>query len=919
MAAKVSLSHAGFLMQHQPDQPVRWGVTKDVYKRQARFTKFIHECLSLASDEPGCLAVRMIGLDGIKPSSLEAIRTQESIPYSYEEGIAIEWLANGPVRTERRLLSSITLMAWPSRTTVIMGPCVSPFIPIGDTQLADLTDFLTKCESYKRSDSPLYELECDAMCWWNEALPPVLFSHCAELMVLSALTRQTVARFERKLAIAPEPGSSPIPEQNCTASDLIDGALISNGPDTSTAVIKTVLDILEETVSEVDGLNKRHWTLEIQKLANRAINAGPRTSILLAWVADMCESGTISESNPADSTVRAYIRRALLPLHGVLVNLPDDMEQKDWHAVAMRERYVQLVATQSSGNQSTMRAALSNFHHFLVNWFDVDPLTAPLHGPDASASVRAQAIHKHELDLAMEWAAEHGDIDMGLGAQLILGLAYQAPARAQELTRIRICNVLSGRDGDGAYLEAEIARHAASGRLKTPSSQRRIIIRSTQVIGLLKQWVERRRSQGATHDAFLFGDPSDDALRYRPAATLALINRLLKASTGDNTVSIHTLRHTVISNLTSDVLATTTELDINRIETIAAQAGHASGLTTLRVYTHKYERALRAWLDLSLVDRIEVKSDVVAGLLNMKSTTLRKMASRASLDVNCFSWRLLLQAPKGLYTQPASIPFQWLEPACPIFSAAPARHLTVSVMIAVLAEALKGTYSSTLAHRYLLEEQALEKSFSKLIEDCGKHASWIFPRKAAPKADTSLSLATSLTSLGIDFDRHQQDKYRSLASALDGNIDDSVLSRGLQSWERCYRGNYLSLENPIEALGMFTLLQQGGVDPTALRMCIQSASIDKSQLEFDEAQISASACGADIHTQILMSNVSKAFTAAFNLTPKLTLIRPNRDIPYAYLRWNSNSKNGVAAGTTSGLSALMIGIKAYFLYKEVTV
>lgn len=916
MATKVKLSNAGFQVQQFQDQPTRWGVTSEVYKRQTRFIRFIHESMACKSDAPGCLAARMVAIDGIKPSHIQAIDAQNAVPYRTAHGIAIDWLALEPMRWERRLLSSITLNAWPGQQLAITGPCVSPFPPLAMNPCTDLEKYLAACEPYRRVKSPLQELELDAMSWWQEVLPASLFGHCSETLVLSALPRSALARLECRLALAPTDAADVTFNDAGVASDLVDAAMVSQGPDNSTALIDTVLDILKKSTSEIDGVNKRHWSVEIQKLTNRAINAGPRTALLLAWAADMCESGTIEELNPADSTVSAYIRRALMPLHQVLIGLSDELEGSDWCADNLRMRYQQLVASQSTGNQATMRAALTNFHHFLVTWLDIEPLKTPLPGITPSAPVGAQVVWQHELDLAMQWAAEQDDRDMGMAAQIILGIAFEAPARAQELTRLRLCNLSFSKDDKGQFVEIEIARHAATGRLKTPSSQRRLLIRGPRLLALLANWLEQRKGQGAPNSAFLFGDPNDDSERYRPAATLALVSRLLKAVSGDPRISTHSLRHTAVSNLISEVWMSMSDIDINRTEVVAAHAGHASGLTTLGTYSHPYEHALRTWLDQALREHVEISSQVAADLLNLKSDTLRKHASRAAKDVSGYSWDVLLQLTKAMGAQRASLPFSWHTPLRPPNAPSSARELTVSVMESVLREALIGASVASLARRYRLDEQALDVTLTTLVTKCIAQAARVFPRKVSSRPTPLLKLASSLSVLGIDFERRSQSKYHAFAKGLDGRIEDSQLLRGLESWERCYRGIYVAAERPSEVLGLLSLLKSGNVAPTALRVCMQSSELAEACGGDDVSNPVNMAIAFDSEQVILREKVKRAFEAVFNSTPQITPVRTNRDVPLAYLRWDSGAKTGRAAGTTAGLSAYMICIRAYLIYKE---
>lgn len=914
MAAKVNLSDAGFLVQHFQDQPTRWGVTSEVFKRHARFIHFIRETVDCRPDT-GCVAARLVGLDGIKPSHLKDIISQTAIPYRAMNGVAVEWLALDPIRLERRLLSTITLKVWPSQQIDIAGPCVSPFSPLAMDVIEDLDKFLAASTAYRREKYPQRELELDAMCWWQEVLPSSLFGHCTEMLVLSALPRSALARLERGLALAPTESSPSRTGDAGAAGDLIDAAMISQGHDRSTALIETVLDILKESISEVDGINKRHWATEIQKLTNRAINAGPRTALLLSWSAGMCESGTIDETNPADSTVSAYIRRALLPLHRVLCALSDDLESADWQAINLRMLYQQLVASQSTGNQPTMRAALSNFHHFLVDWLDIEPLRGPLPGVTSSAPVRAQIVWEHELNLAMQWATQHEDARMGSAVQVILGIAHEAPARAQELTRLKLCNVSFSEDDKGKFAEIEIARHAASGRLKTPSSQRRLIVRSEMLLKLLSEWIIARKNQGAPESAFLFGDPSNDAERYRPAATLALAAQLLKTVTGDPKISIHTLRHAAISNLIYKAWLNTSETDVNRIEVVAAHAGHASGLTTLQIYSHRYEHALRIWLYEALRERIEISSQAAACLLSLKPDVLRKRASRVTQDVNKFAWNLLLQSTNQMSALRASLPFNWCTPIRPESTPSVNKQLTVGVMESILDDYLGGTTISTLARRFDLDEDALKATLAKLIVLCNTQAQQVFPLKAARRTNPVVTLAGSLAALGIDFDRGHQAKYTVLKNGMELKVEDSQLKRGLESWERCYQGTYLAIDKPQDILGVLALLRLCAVDSNVLRLCIQSTGVRRLPTAAKVMPITAIEMPTNRNIALLVENVKQVFESVFPFSPEVTLVSHTRDRPNAYLQWDSKSGGGTSGGATCGLSALMICVRAYLIQK----
>lgn len=117
-------------------------------------------------------------------------------------------------------------------------------------------------------------------------------------------------------------------------------------------------------------------------------------------------------------------------------------------------------------------------------------------------------------------------------------------------------------------------------------------------------------------------------------------------------------------------------------------------------------------------------------------------------------------------------------------------------------------------------------------------------------------------------------------------------------------------------LGLLSLLKLANVDPTALRVCIQSAALTEQRVDDGTAVQVIETSVYDSDSAILRGKIKQVFEAVFALTPEITPVLFNRDAPMAYLRWDSGANAGRAAGTTAGLSAYMICIRAYLIYKE---
>ena len=336
-----------------------------------------------------------------------------------------------------------------------------------------------------------------------------------------------------------------------------------------------------------------------------------------------------------------------------------------------------------------------------------------------------------------------------------------------------------------------------------------------------------------------------------------------------------------------------------------------------------YELALRTGLDNALRQDLELSSLLAAPLLGLRPDALRQQASRARKDINSLAWSVLQQPTTFLSASRVSLEFFWCAPNCPENVSQADKQLTVCVVESVLNDILRGLTSPTVARRYGWNEAAVEAMISQLITTNSEQARRIFPDKAAKRAAPILTVAGSLSALGIDFDRRKQTKYLALTDGLDGKVEDAGLRRGLTSWERCYRGTYIALDKPQDALGLLSLLKLCNTDPNVLRVCIQSAGASETPCDGDElapAAISAMPAPVNHNTKLLRSGIEQAFTAVFPLTPRVTLVHPNRNRPDAYLQWDSKdtaAAPGAAGGSTAGLSAVMVCVRAYLIHKGI--
>ncbi len=894
------LKEAGFVVLATEGKPARWGVSTEVYKRASRLHDFIRELLSADAGRTGLLAARLVTLDAVPVQALALIEEQTSVPYQIDEHLGLQWSPKDSARVERRFLSPLSLQAWPS------GPpgTSTPTAVSAHGLKQDLDVFLKESAAYRAENEPYAQLEIDCLSWWHEILPPSLFAHASGLTVLSALPRSAWARLESG-QVPTTPGQAQEADTDVGATgELIDAALQSNGEDKGTHVLQLALDSLSQKHSPIDGVNKRAWAQRMLDLQGRALAAGPCTALLIAWVADLCENGTIQQSNPADTTIELYTRRALIPLHGALAPMLRDVSCLDWSPAKLAALYEGLIGSQSRGNQGTMRSALACFHDFLVRHFDIQPLHRPLRSNASEIVPHAQVVWPHEVARATEWSDLHPDRQLAGAAGLIVAIAAEAPVRSQELLRVRIRSVRLATDSQGLHAEMEIARDARSGRLKTPSSQRRLTLRDPATLERLQAWLALRQQQGATADAYLLGDPNRIADRYRPSATIAYIHRLLKAVTGDPHVRLHSLRHTAITRAMAVIWRSSSCTDVNPLEVLAAHAGHATPITTLATYAHCPEAGMRLWLDAGIAEQIELNHREVAAATGLKPDAVRARASRHRLSISELGWRLIRTRKVPTLFERAQDTFTWKPAVPPEVEARVQGEVGFDVVCAVLFDRLIHDIPLvTLAQRHGLAVSTLEHWESEVAHYATQRARTIHPRKFGAQPNDVPDVRTALAMLDIDLPRLRQPKFEPLIQGLSEGQGERLMQEAIKSWEQCHRGVHISLVDGYQGMDLLRLLSASGVDGHALRLCFQYPA-DQS----------------DGERRLMRQLAIDTFEAAYGIQPRKTEMQFSPTRPAAYLQWDSPTapgrEAGASGGSVAGLNASMFALKAFLIFKQ---
>lgn len=908
MKFKASLANPGVIFSMDGDTAFTWSVTHNSHARIRRFKRLQAFAISSSSDTVGIYPLRLVCLDGAHPKALDAIEKSAIPPYLIERCAALEWEEASPTRRERRLISPLSTAAWLSWAQSQVNGASS--------LMDDLVLILLASNLFEPRTDVVHELSLDFEAWCIQHLPPALAAHACRVYCLSAIPRSAWARKETGLTIlgpAIDHDGVDTPSQGTTA-ELLDVGEDASGMSINFAVLNSVEDILSVPIkSNVDGLIKREWAHSFSNLATRLLSSDTRTAALVAWCAYLCEHGTTTTENPAASTVRKYINTALIKLGNAIAELPES--PYDWQLNRLEEMYATLVKLEPLTGRGALQAALASFHEFLVEWFDLEPLTKRLGAQSTNgARVRAEVVWRHELAWCVQAAGRCSDARMGQQAKVILSIAGNAPVRSLELRRLRVSNISFDRDVHGEFAEIEIGRDAHRGRLKTLSGQRRVTLRDPEALQILRSFVDYRCGEGSPTRAFLFGDPSDDTLKYRMAATENYVNTLLKSVTGSRDISLHTLRHTVISDEVKQCWLSCSLADVTSLELVAAVAGHASPATTLPAYSHLYELPLRMFLDLAIASEVKLSNSEWSAVLCMKPNTLTQRAWRAQVTTAQIAWQSLAANLEISLLPRAANPFTQVLPAAPSFKNFGQQSLVVESVVWPLTEWRDGTSDRLIAARMHLTHEVAKDWREELERDLLTWRAQQFPRNFATRNSGQPALSELLHDIGARFDRMHQPKFQRLVSYLHGSTDDENLKRAVQSWRRCAHGIYISLAPPWHARELLELLRAAGVLSTSLRACIQT-STNRTESDLTELQ------------------VKQVFKQTFDVDVDLVTRNRHSGRPAAYLLWSSaltacragtgNAQRKIdraqktgAADEVGGLVAWLVCIHAFLILKR---
>lgn len=853
----------------------------------ACFRKFQSTLLSgklLPSDAAGNLAAHMIAWDGIatKPDLLAALQNAQSM-YLWNGHATIDW-TDEVGRTNRRILSALTQKSWAS-------PTVQPLS--SESIIAGLESAL--CTLYPTARSTRVDqllMDCQAYLMW--ALPGPLLAHCLGTNPLTALPRSVLSRIESGQAIYTGSKATISQHSEVGFSMALDGYFSASRSDRGSGLISALVDACKTKKSDVHHIDKNEMLRRCLSLTPLAEQAGKTACLVLAWAIDLIESGTSKEDNIAPGTIRLYVRYGARAIYENFKDREIDEIDSDTFA----QIYRSIIKQTQKAEQSTA-SALKSYHAFLQQWLDVAPLKVSLYKGIKPSIPQANILWPHECDLIRTWI-DSATCDERLASQIRIShlIASSIRIRISELMKLRIRNIRWHQ----STLEIEICPMRRDGSLKTKASKRVSTVANSEVAALILDWVTRRKSEGALMEDLLFGDPHQPARGYKLGQLYVTLNLLLKQATGDEAASFHIYSHTHISKVIESALMTNNDIEVSRLDLLAADVGHTSVQTSLQHYFHKFELPLRHFLDHAM-ESIPLNSTTISLHSHISPATFRQRCSRGrnDSDRNQTGWRILNTPQIGLLTPKASSAFEF-RAATPPPSIYKSADFEFGDLLHVLTDLSNGLSVDVTSSRTDVSEETVHHAAiiaCELMEELGITDKSFHPRTGIGAVAELQLLFSQPRFRSIQFSRISQPKMLPLRKYLPLQADSILAKAGTSSWKACFDKGYIDLTNPSRAAGLINLLSAAKISIEQIVICTESPT------------------GPDaIRHKIRLHQIGQIFTSAFSVAPRVLQTKVRRGRPHSYLSiagvsLADNRINQGAALSNSGLNALLFTASVY--------
>lgn len=828
----------------------------------------------LALNDPDVrLVAFLVAFDGVaRYASLVDAHTACRTAYTWNGAVCIDWKAPCG-RIDRRHLSVWTQFTL-AQTDALSISSEQAVLMLDQRfqELAADRDFPRNLDTFLG----------DSQAWLALNLAGPSFAHAIGAARLAALPRSVFAResSQRALQVATDKDKQEGEFLADSAMGLaLDAYLSGDTVDGGYWLVDEVMAICQTTSS------RRAMVKDLLTISTRS-GKGRISSLVLAWATDLAESGTPGDADISPRTVSKYVR-------AIARDLLDQFRRKSLEDLKSEEfdtRYREVIRSKPAGAQRTCASALSSWHFFLVCWLDVAPRTRSLHRDLPEAIPKANVVWPHELRTIAEWLAKAEESRLVRQTRVAFAIAGAIRVRTNELIKLRLKNVRV----IGNAVEIEICTSVSDGGLKSQNARRVQTIECPIIAATVSAWKQRRLEELAMPEDYLFGDPHRAGKPYCPGRMQLLMNRLLKDVTGDPSVSIHTLSHSWATNRYLHASCDESDLDVNSLDALSAEAGHGDASMTLAHYVHRCEEAIRREIDTAIASRLRWPE--MSPFVSMNHGTYRQRLSRqkrsmVGLDDRQCKLDLIAAALPSIKLPAADSGIETGE-AMTTAVGARATGISLGMVIDALIDVALGTSVEIAALRACRTQEDIVRIVHQATEIMVELGEFRPGRQTQGLSDVGDGLRIALHGAvrgRFDFSKIRQPKLMALREFLARGLSDPSVRDAMQSWLQCYRYGYVSLAQPSRAAALIRMLSKSGVSASAIGIfCIPPS---------------------DLASLRLKEEIEAVFVQEYAAAPltKECGIRGGR--PPAYLAVSGTDFSGRASNATlcmKGLNALML-------------
>lgn len=730
-----------------------------------------------AMHAPCLLLACLVGFDAVtNDNDAESAYTACCSARQNAEHVRIEWESDK--RIDARYLSVMSRVAlgqvkkWPSFSEAKQ----------------QLVSFLRAETDAEETEDTLraiwHDLLKKSLAWLQMVLPPVLFGHVSKISPLSALPTTTFARQISKLALKKETVPLSVEKSSIHNSYIraFDAAMLGKPAEilNANSFLKKLLSAMTPQ-SNGSSAAKRSGVLEnLQGLAAEIDKMDEVCALLYIFALNLVENGTRGKKDISPDTPKHYIGSFALDFHsaaiGFTLNGIDEVSYSKIYSQVLRSSEV---------IPPYKAAGLKAFHLFLRAWWNVPKLSAEITSVETSAQVAANVVWAHEIERVLGWILLLSESRFKSQLATSVLIASQVMTRVGELKSLRHKSLVKAIDG----LVIEIAREIRDGSEKSTEGRRRLFIADSTAIEFIGRWTDRISQESNGNDA------SFELLFDGNSKIYYWMNRLLKEATGDETISIHTLRHSIATPQFEKILLDDDDPEVNPLDLLANEGGHVGGHITAKSYCHLFESGIRHHIDNALEDMAFNYGSVSKWSGYCQATLRQRVARSAAKGVprSDVLWDAIHESVNTIVFPGFDNGIPLEEPENPL-TTIPVNKLGFNEVVKLLQNLSSGCTISQASMRCDVPEELVQA----ILEEVGRFAE----RYGKPDANhcdllilgKKALLDSSGLSLGVrpNFGRLKQHRWKLLSHAI-ANAELDFLQVAVDYWNRHLRKLHLDV------------------------------------------------------------------------------------------------------------------------------